>query len=595
MRGAVWLCVVLIGGCGAGKTIGGDDPPPADEDTGPSWRPPAPPDGSPPGDPGDPDLGDPEPDPPEPWTLDVDVSGLDRFVVGAPATWPLRGRATASLGLDRVEVAGAPATLAPDGSFHADVPVSPGLHLLPIEAYDAAMPEHRRKAHRALVSARFLPEGELNAGAASITLSDPMLAAMAEPLTAEVAAVDVAGEIMRRSTLSNSMGCVTYPAYASHEPPALALFEDGRHELWVRVTIPSLYIAFTGSCSVLLANAPIEGEILTDVVIYSRLSPLAGGGCVSGFDHTEPYVELPGFDVDVRGTGLLTGFLVSLAASMREGSTREEFRVQLATQADGLLGERLRSIRVFDRNSTMELLGRTVSLQLCLTDLRTDEDTLRAVIGATAAGGGTTPAPGAPQVEGELPPTAPTTLWLDANLVSQLLFSSWRAGGLDNDALMELPIGTLALLNRSLRRRFPDGSSVTVSLAGELPPFVQASASDGGDLSLDIGDLMIDLKVAGELLYRVGAMLHVVLELVPEGNGLRPRVASISPAVHVLAEPAGDVPDDVLETVVSSRVGEAAGALLDGATIALPEIAGAGRPRAVTAVPGGRYLAIALE
>ncbi|MCC7534892.1 MAG: hypothetical protein IT379_01695 [Deltaproteobacteria bacterium] len=601
MRWAMGLCVGSVFGgilgCGAGKTAG----PEMHEavDAGPNGPAAPPPSALPPGTParpgGDPDDPGPEPDLPEPWSLDVDMSATNRFVEGNPPSWPIQGRAIASLGLDRVEVGGTAASTMPDGSFRADVAVARGLSLVTVDAFDRAAPEHRRKAHRSLLAARFLPEGAINRDAAALTLTDAMLESMAAPLAGEVAAIDVASEIMARGTLSSSMGCVTWPAFASHDSPQLELFQDGRHDLWLRVMIPNLYVAFTGECSLLLSSAPIEGEIITHVDIYTRLTPKASDGCVPGFDHTSPYVELPGFDVDVRGTGLLTGFLVSLAASMREGSTQEEFRAQFASQADSLLGERVSTIRVFDRTSTMNMLGRDVQLGLCLTDLRTEGESLRATIGATASGSGTITAPGAPQVEGTLPPASANTLWLDANLVSQLLFSSWRAGGLSNGALMELPISTLALLNRSLRTRFPEGTMVTVAIAAELPPYVQASSTDTGDLALDIGDLMIEMKVGEEVLYRVGTVIHALLDLVPEGGGLRPTVVELSSQVHVVAEPAGDVPDDVLETVVSTRVGEAASMLLGGTSLSLPEIPGAGRPIAVSPVPGGRYLAITLE
>jgi hypothetical protein len=50
----------------------------------------------------------PEPDP-KGWTITVDMSGLDRFVVPETATsWPIAGRATATYGLASVTVAGAP-------------------------------------------------------------------------------------------------------------------------------------------------------------------------------------------------------------------------------------------------------------------------------------------------------------------------------------------------------------------------------------------------------------------------------------------------------------------------------------------------------
>src|SRR5262245_1484857 len=178
-------------------------------------------------------------DPPS-WRIDVDMHGLDRFVTGSPATYRVQGRAMASLGFDHTDVAGMRAGSSDDGTFWAEVPVTPGLQLVPIEVHDRATPAHMRKAHRTLLVADFLPEGQMNGGAAALTLTNEMVAEMAAPLAGEVAGLDLAAEIMRRPTLSDGGGCTTRPRRASHGRPMLTISVTPAGELEVRIVIPNL-------------------------------------------------------------------------------------------------------------------------------------------------------------------------------------------------------------------------------------------------------------------------------------------------------------------------------------------------------------------
>src|SRR5690349_19621075 len=115
---------------------------------------------------------------PEPtWSLDVDMSGLDRFVPLSTTTWAVAGTVTGSGEIEGVDVAGVPASYA-DGAFTSDVTVAPGLTPVTIDARDTD--GHVRQADRTLISARWLPEGDHNAQGAAMVLNDAIVASMAE-------------------------------------------------------------------------------------------------------------------------------------------------------------------------------------------------------------------------------------------------------------------------------------------------------------------------------------------------------------------------------------------------------------------------------
>src|SRR6188768_3504118 len=90
--------------------------------------------------------------PPDPkgWTITVDASATERYVVPETSTsWVVRGTARATEGLASVDVGGMPAML--DGeAFSQTVAVAPGTTRVPILVRDEA--GHERKSTRTLMA-----------------------------------------------------------------------------------------------------------------------------------------------------------------------------------------------------------------------------------------------------------------------------------------------------------------------------------------------------------------------------------------------------------------------------------------------------------
>jgi hypothetical protein len=535
-------------------------------------------------------------DPPPGWRIDVDLTGLDRFVPEEATRWTVAGRATASEGLAGVEVAGGPAALADGGAFTAEVDVAPGLTIVPIVARDGA--GHARQAHRSLLAARFLPEGEANRDAAALVLGDPILAAMGASLAGEAAEVDVAAEILARPVLSQDDRCITWPVSARQGTVAVRLVRDGS-ALWLHIRIPGLYVYFEGRCQGLLSQIPIAGELAGTIDVWSRLDavpPQGGAACITRFAHSRPQVSIAGWQFRVWGTsGPLQSWIVQLFSGSKSEEARQQIAAEVRARADQLLGERLADVALFDGASPVELLDRPVELRLCLAALEASAGQLVARVAAAAEGLGVRSAPGAPQLGGAVPAVAPGELLLDANLVAQLLFAAWRDGGLARADVTQVELSLLALLVPELRRAYPDARHVDVSIDGELPPWVRATPErEGADLRIELGDLMLDLSIGGERLFRFGVHLVLDLALTPAGGALVPTVVD-SRAQVVLLEERFDAPDDAMEDAVRLQIGQAAADLLAGAALALPDLPGLGAPVEVTADAGGRYLRVRLE
>ncbi len=544
---------------------------------------------------GDDDDGDDAPPDPKGWTISVDMSGLDRFVTPASTTsWQVGGIATATEGLARVDVAGSTVDVTTAGVFVTEAAVTPGLTVVPVVATDAA--GNQRKAHRTLLAARFLPDGAPNPDGAQLVLTDEILASMGEGFAGEAADVDIAAEIMARDVLSQDAQCVTWPVYAEQGTVAVTLVKDDA-DLWLRIRIPNLYVYFQGRCQGLISTIPIAGEMSGTVDVWTLLTPRPPdeGGCLTAFAHSAPQTFVNAWSFDVWGTsGPLQSWIIALFSGGKSEEARAQIRTEVTTRADALLTERLAAVSVFDRTSALELLGRPLAMHLCVATLTPVGDQLIAGIAASATGAGTRVAPGAPQLDGASPTPASGELLLDSNLVAQLLFAAWRDGGLAQANVQEVDLGLIGLLMPALVERFPDARTVAVSIDGELPPLVRATPDAASDLRVEIGDLMLDLTVDGERIFRFGVRLTLELDLVPVDGALVPTLLA-SDAEVILLDELLDGPDDALEDAVALKLGDAAASLLAGAALTLPELPGLGAPVDVTADAAGRFLHVTLR
>jgi len=557
MRSYAWIALVLVG-C-SGSKAGSDD--------------------------------DVVPDP-EGWTITVDMSPTDRFVQPeTTTTWQVRGEATATEGLAGVDVGGM-ATSLDGGAFSADVTAGFGLTRIPVLATDSA--GHTRKGDRTLLAARFLPDDAHNPVAASLVLDDAILASMGAGLADEAGDVDVAGEILQRDVLSQDDRCVTWPVQASQGQVAVDLVED-RGDLWLRIRIPNLYVYFEGACQGLLSTIPIGGEMRGTIDVWTKLAatPAAPGACLSAFTHTRPEVIVNNWGFGVWGLGgPLQNWIVSLFSGDKSTEARAQIASEVGTRADALLTDKLADIAVFDRTSDLDLLDTSVVLHLCLGGLDKIGDTLIARVAAAATAGGDRPAPGAPQLDGPVIAPAANELLLDANLVGQLLFASWKAGGLSRPA-PDADISILSILVPELDTFSTQVAQVAID--SELPPLVTATPDGPGKLRVQLADMMVEMSLDDTRVFRFGVNLTLDLDLDPIAGKLVPRVVHSDADVWVLDE-RFDGPDAGLEAAVALEVGDVAADLLGAnAAIALPDLPGLGAPTTVTVDPGARFLRIGLD
>ncbi|MBA3458956.1 MAG: hypothetical protein H0T46_03275 [Deltaproteobacteria bacterium] len=534
----------------------------------------------------------PEPDP-KGWTITVDMSKTDRFVQpGTETSWPVAGVATATDGIASITVAGSSVEVGSDGSFSSTVAVMPGLTPVPVTVTDDL--GHVRRADRTLLAARFLPDAEHNTTAASLVLDNTLLAAMSGGIASEAGDVNVAAEILARPYLSQDSRCATWPVQARQGTVQVTLTQNAG-DLLLRIRIPNLYVYFEGECQGLLRVIPVAGEMGGTIDVVTRLTPKqTGATCLEAFNHSTPQVTISGWGFNVWGTGgPLQNWMVDMFSGEKATEAHDQLVTEVRTKANTLLTQKLADISVFDRTSQLELLGKQVDMHLCLGGLDKVGSTLVARIAARAAGTGMREAPGTPQIDGARPAVPAKELLLDANLVGQLLFASWKDGGMTR-AAPDADISVLQILVPPLYDNFST-SMAQITVDAELPPLVTATPMGPSDLKVEIGDLMVDITLEGKRVFRFGVNLTLMLDLVPNAGKLVPTVVETKATVALLDE-LYDGPDAALEAAIGVQIGKTAASLLgDSTAIALPDLPGLGAPMSVTPDAGGRFLHVKLQ
>src|SRR5690606_11186121 len=138
-----------------------------------------------------------------------------------------------------------------------------------------------------------------------------------------------------------------------------------------------------------------------------------------------------GWGFDVWGTsGPLQSWIIEMFSGDKSTEARTQLAQQVGTRANELLATKLANVSVFERMSQLELLGRPLGRELCVSDLEKIVTPLVAHVAARAPGAGSREAPGAHHHDGAAILAGTNELALDGNLIAQLLFASWRDGGL---------------------------------------------------------------------------------------------------------------------------------------------------------------------
>lgn len=553
---------------------------------------------------------------PDAWWLRVDMSQTERYLGLDQETALVEGRVESSgqvanivVGESAIEDCAGVMGCADafQGHFTQEVPLRPGAQVIPVVVTDED--GRRRKAHRSVIAADFLPEGALNPEAVAVPVTELMVEDVAAELGSIRPELDIAGGILARGPTAFGESCTVRVESATQDSSEVTLSVLAG-ALVAEVRARGFQAVFSAECAHSLLPGITEGEgvirfgghISGTPVIRAELSgESTGDTCLVGLQATPFDADIEDWSFEISDEGATR--TESLDLAYIEGALAPHYREELVRRASATaisaLNPLLEEVDFFSRADTLSLWGTDARVDLCGTFLGTRNGQLMAGIGARVSGDGSTEAPGAPILPGELPEVSEGEVLLDTQLVSQLLFSGWRAGGLDTTVPSGTSYGLLATLSSELVGLHPDEAIIVAETHAELPPVVRAAPrSMGGeaDLEVVIPDMRLDLQAEGATLFSLLATIHMYLDLVPNEEGsLVPTVTAIESQVYVVAEPVADGSDGLLEMFVSGAVIERAQEMLDGAEIGLPSFGEGVVPDGVEPDSGGRYLRVSIR
>ncbi len=556
----------------------------------------------------------------DPSGLRLDTSPTEPYGRVETPAMSVVGSVESSAGVDRVEVGGVEAPTGPGGGFTHPVEPPVGLSLAEVRAWDVE--GNVAQGHRSMLRADYLPEGQLDPDAARLTVTPELLLGLAG---GDVSGLDVSSLVPPGTEFATGPCALTVDS-VRHSSPELALSMNDAGQIVASVTVRDVAVGFHGECSVdipvlggLRASALPGSELdETTVVVTVVLEPneVAPGSCLDGFRAAATSVSIPSLDLDLRVTAsgipaevCLPPFGVPCVSTDRllgeavgelaEGYVADLLEDQLTDAVGGAVDDLLSDFGGLEEETMLDFFDTPITVGICLTGLEPMDGQLVATVGARASSGAIGGrAPGAPFLETIPMGSAPGTLYLDPNLVGQLLFSAYQGGALEMedltaDSSTPITAGLLSIFAPGLTD-LPGVDASTplkVDLSAELAPIAWAPETGAADLALGLGQLRLTLGTPDGALIVVGAHVELGLALEPATGGIAPVVLADESVAEVWVEsaavPLTERQMEGLEEAVRSVLLEQLPGMLEGTVIELPDIGVPLTPGDVRRTEGG--------
>lgn len=556
----------------------------------------------------------------DPTGLRLDTSPTDSYGRVETPTMSVVGSVESTAGVDRVEVEGTETSTGPGGGFTHAVDAPMGLSLAEVRAWD--VDGNLAQGHRSLLRADYLPEGLLDPDAARLTVTPELLLGLAG---GDVSGLDVSALVPAGTEFATGPCTLTVDS-VRHASPEMGLSMNDAGQIVASVTVRDVAVAFHGECDVdipvlggLRASALPGSELNeTTVVVSVVLEPnaVAPGTCLDGFRAVSTSVSIPALDLDLRVTAsgiprevclpplgfpcVSTDRLLGEAVGeLAEGYVADLLEDQLADAVGGAVDDLLADFGGLEEETMLDFFDTPITVGICLTGLEPIDGQLVATVGARVTSGALGGrAPGAPFLATTPMGAAPGTLYLDPNLVGQLLFSAYQGGALEMedltaDSSTPITAGLISIFAPGLTD-LPGVDATTplkVDLSSELAPIAWAPESGMADLALGLGQLRITLGTADRPLIVVGAHVELGLALEPATGGiatvLLPEESVAEVWVESAAVPLTERQMEGLQDAVRSVLLEQLPTMLEGTVIELPDIGVPLTPGDVRRAEGG--------
>jgi hypothetical protein len=471
-------------------------------------------------------------------------------------------------------------TVAADGSFSADVPVTPGIALIETHAIDHAGNDVR-DVRAVLAGALATSDGSQPATIAA-QASPAALTTIGKAIASDAKAVDYTAAAQGLNPIYNNTGCLG----AVIDITSISLSNVGvtlvpkANALATEVTIDNVVVKLDAHYKV----ACIGGS---DTITVSASAAHIAGNLGAQVTNGKLATTLPSATVTLDGFSLDLGGIPSELTNLFDSEVRPAVQNALASMIESKVPPiaNAKLAGLVAKGFTTKLLGKATTFAVAPSKTALSPSGLYVELAAkTLVDGGaggmyfTAPQPASASLMAQ---TTGLGLALECDLVNDLLAGLWAAGAFDTT----VPVSDLSIASALL-----DPNATQLALSMSLPPTL---TSDGtGNLQLAVGDAMISVQDAGGAqLQQLALSLQTSVSAAAQQGAIALTLGTPTLYATVLEQA-----DDGARALTSSQIeglvggvwsivgGQASAAL---AKLPLPAIAGVqlGAPT-VTGVPG---------
>jgi len=432
------------------------------------------------------------------------------------------GTATDDTHVASVEVNGAPAALAGDGSWQAMIPVGAGTQLIHAIAKDNE--GNVGKESRAVVIGPMQPIAIAVPQAITAAMSAQTFEAIGRGVTGFLRTGDLEALIAPSNPvidLGSGPDCLFVQAAITRMtagPATQVSLTPGNGGLRLDVELDQVNVGMHLGYAVACLG---DSRDITITASHIKVTGTLNLGVSHGaFDikFTNQAVQLTGLDLNLGG---VPGDIVDLlhldtAIGPILGWAAQTFVVPALNRALAGLND----------VTTVDVLGTPVDIRVTPAQIYVDPTGAIIELDTTLRAHGDTASPGYVYVPNEAPSMTTDRgfeLAVADDAVNQLLGSFWAAKGMDK--AFDLDTGSYGAIGKLYDR---------VELSAKVPPYVDASA---GSLKLTIGDFLATFKNGAAIATQVAVNVEVALQLVTGSDGgLRLDVGTPTTYVDILDE-----------------------------------------------------------
>jgi hypothetical protein len=435
----------------------------------------------------------------------LEITSPARGTLADAETITVTGHVTDDHAGVRVTVAGTDVAVAADGSFSAEVAVVPGVDIIETHAIDKGGNDVRDV--RSVLAGTLAPSDGTQAGHVGARAGTKALTAVANTLAATAKAIDYTAAVQPMNPVYDNGGClgakidITSVALSDVDAALVPKPSLLATDVVLSNVVVKLHASFKVACiggstniTIKASKAKIHGDLGARIASEKINTALSNTN-----------VTFDNFSIDVGGVpSEIESLLKGKARDGVSSALEKAIQAKVPPLADkALAGLLAKPVNAAILGADTAITITPTKVAISATDLFVGFDSKLKVTGGEGGTFLTTPTSVTGMAE-----TQNLGIALDDDILNALFAGLWAADTFDKDISVDSIPALGALLDDDAR---------TITLKLSLPPTV---STEGGDLDLAIGDLLVTVKdESGNVVHDIAVSVKTQLEAQPTQAG----------------------------------------------------------------------------